>query len=57
MSRVFQTALTMYDIKSSLNVDDIDADSAIGTSVITDDRSSCWLSDEGFSDEEEVSSN
>ena len=33
-----------------LTVHDIDADSAIGVSIITDDRSSCL-----FSDNEEVS--
>ena len=38
---VFQAALTVHDI---------DADSARGTSVITDDKCSCW-----FSDNEEVS--
>ena len=38
---MFQAALTTHDI---------DADSARGTSIITDDRSSCW-----FSDDEEVS--
>ena len=40
---MFQAALTVHDI---------DADSAIWTcsSIITDDRSSCW-----FSDDEEVS--
>ena len=38
---MFQTALTIHDI---------DADSARGTSIITDDRSSCR-----FSDDEEVS--
>ena len=39
---MFQAALTVHDI---------DADSARGTSIITDDRSSCW-----FSDDEEVRS-
>ena len=34
---VFQAALTIHDI---------DADSARGTSIITDDRSSCRLSDD-----------
>ena len=38
---MFQAALTLHDI---------DADSAMGTSIITDDRSSCR-----FSDDEEVS--
>ena len=38
---MFQAALTVHDI---------DADSAMGTSIITDDRSSCR-----FSDDEEVS--
>ena len=38
---MFQAALTIHDI---------DADSARGTSIITDDRSSCR-----FSDDEEVS--
>ena len=38
---MFQAALTTHDI---------DADSAMGTSIITDDRSSCR-----FSDDEEVS--
>ena len=38
---MFQGALTTHDI---------DVDSARGTSIITDDRSSCW-----FSDDEEVS--
>ena len=38
---VFQAALTIHDI---------DADSAMGVSIITDDRSSCM-----FSDDEEVS--
>ena len=39
--QVFQAALTTHDI---------DADSARGTSIVTDDRSSCR-----FSDDEEVS--
>ena len=38
---MFQAALTVHDI---------DADSAMGTSIITDDRSSCR-----FSDDDEVS--
>ena len=38
---MFQAALTTHDI---------DADSAMGTSIVTDDRSSC-----SFSDDEEVS--
>ena len=38
---MFQAVLTPHDI---------DADSAMGTSIITDDRCSCW-----FSDDEEVS--
>ena len=38
---VFQTALTLHDI---------DSDSAMGTSIVTDDRSSSR-----FSDDEEVS--
>ena len=38
---MFQAALTIHNI---------DADSDMGTSIITDDRSSCW-----FSDGEEVS--
>ena len=37
---MFQAALTPHDI---------DADSARGTSIITDDRSSCWFSDEEVS--------
>ena len=36
--------------RAALTVHDIDADSAIGTIIITDDRSSCR-----FSDDEEVS--
>ena len=35
---------------AQLTVHDIDADSAMGTSIITDDRSSCR-----FSDDDEVS--
>ena len=38
---MFQAVLTPHDT---------DADSARGTSITTDDRSSCW-----FSDDEEVS--
>ena len=38
---MFQAALTVHDI---------DADSVPGTTIITDDRSSCW-----FSDDDEVS--
>ena len=34
---MFQAALTVHDI---------DADSAMGTSIITDDRSSCRISDD-----------
>ena len=37
---MFQAALTLPDI---------DADSAMGVSIITDDRSSCWFSDEEVS--------
>ena len=36
--------------QAPLTVHDIDADSAMGTSIITDDRSSCR-----FSDDDEVS--
>ena len=36
--------------QAALTVRDIDADSAMGTSIITDDRSSCR-----FSDDDEVS--
>ena len=35
---MFQAALTTHDI---------DADSAVGVSIITDDRSSCRFSDDG----------
>ena len=38
---MFQSALTPHDI---------DADSARGTSIITDDRSSCRLSDDEVSE-------
>ena len=31
---------------SALTVHDFDADSAVGFSIITDDRSSCWISDD-----------
>ena len=34
---MFQAALTVHNI---------DADSVPGTTIITDDRSSCWLSDD-----------
>ena len=32
--------------QAALKPHDIDADSARGTSIITDDRSSCWFSDD-----------
>ena len=32
--------------QASLTVHNTDADSAMGVSIITDDRSSCWLSDD-----------
>ena len=31
---------------SALTVHDFDADSAMGDSIITDDRSLCWISDD-----------
>ena len=31
---------------SALTVHEFDADSAMGVSIITDDRSSCWISDD-----------
>ena len=42
--------LSTIESVAELTPHDTDADSAMGVSIITDDRSSCW-----FSDDEEVS--